>query len=79
MSDGHDSVRVPLDKYTREVAREAAREVLRDHIRNCPAAQTSGAHETRINRLEGLWKLVAGIAIGSGAASGASLLRVFFF
>lgn len=68
------NIKVPLDDFVREVAREAAREVIKDHAKNCKVHDL----ETTVEHLQGkvdklTWRLaiLIGAMLGSGLIGGA--------
>lgn len=73
-------VRVPLDEYARQIAREAAREVIKEHVTQCTARQHIEDVEKRIGKLEVRFGTLIGLMVGSGGIGGAaSGLLISFF
>lgn len=71
-----NEVRVTLNEYTHQVAREVAWLVIDEHTKRCPIAKV----EERLDKLEGRFNVLIGAIIASGGvggAVGAGILKMF--
>jgi len=68
--DDHESLKVPLDDYTRAVAKEAAHEAVMEHVRLCSAPARLDLLEIRVRRIEIGYAAVIGTMLGSGLVGG---------
>jgi len=65
-----DAVKVPLDRFVREVAREAARTVIEEHVASCPARSKAAELNSRLQRVEVRFAALVAFMAGSGALGG---------
>jgi len=65
-NDQQPAIKVPLDAWVREIAREAARTVIIEHKQDCHIEQV----EKRVGRLEIRFSLLIGFMAGSGVLGG---------
>ena len=67
-------VTLPLNEFTKSVAREAAHEVMRDaiqsHVAGCPGVNTIPTLTQRVEAVENKMSKLIGFMIGSGVLGG---------
>lgn len=72
-----DEIKVPLDRFVREVAQEAARTVIEEHIKSCAVAKRVDDVESdqkelfrRQTKLEISWARFVGLLLGAAGLGG---------
>ncbi|HET6442730.1 MAG TPA: hypothetical protein VFH53_10165 [Phycisphaerae bacterium] len=72
--NGEQTIRLPLDKWVREIARTAAREaaalVIADHLASCPTKTAVADLTVRVRTLQIRFAGLVGLMLGSGIAGG---------